>query len=266
MSIYKLSLINKLLQVINEQDKDDTNYILAKYFLEHYLELRDANIYTVADDCFVSRSSVRRFCKYIGYENFKDLKNEFKSMSHEFSYFIGLQKGHESLTDYAKWTQNELLTMPAEVDHNIHEADYEKIVSYIHNSNHVVLLSSYSSNMVLLEFQRPLVLSGKIVNVMSDTNIDEQSLLELSENDYLMVVSTSGQFAKELKDLIVNVKAHKTLITTAREKEFSNTYHEVLFLSDYDHSNEKSIAGKYGLNYFFDMLYHAYYTKYGTKL
>lgn len=266
MSIYKLSLINKLLHIINENSTDNPNYVLAQYFLEHYLELSDANIYKVAEDCFVSRSSVRRFCKSIGYDNFKDLKTEFKSLNHEYTYFIQLQEGHKNAKEYAEWTKKEIVSMPKEVDNNIKFEDYDNIVTRIQSSGHPVLLSSYSSNMVLLEFQRPLVLSGKIVNVMSDNNMDEESLLDLNENDYLLVVSSSGQFAKEAQELIKKVKAHKALVTTARDKSFSDTYDEVYFLSDYDHSGEKSIPGKYGLNYFFDRLYNAYYIKYGTKI
>lgn len=218
MSIYKLSLINNLLQIINSTTSDNPNYVLAKYFLEHYLELSDTNIYKLADDCFVSRSSVRRFCKSMGYENFKSLKNQIKSISHEYEYFMHLQTNHKTLLEYSQWTEKEILDMPKDVNRNISSDDYNRIVTQIHESNYPILLSSYSSNMVLLEFQRPLVLSGKIVHVMSDTNIDEESLLNMNENDYLMVVSSSGQFAKEIDRLLAKVNARKVLVTASREK------------------------------------------------
>lgn len=266
VAIYKLTLINNLLKIINETEQDNPNYVLAKYFLEHYLELRDANIYTVADDCYVSRSSVRRFCISLGYDNFKSLKDEFKEFSHEYNYFMELQQGHVSVEAYAAWTEEILKKVPQEVENNVGPKYYDKLVERIYKSPTTVLLSSYSSNMVLLEFQRPLVLSGKIINVMSNNNVDEDFLMSLNENDCLIVVSTSGQFANEITELIDNIDSYKALITTSKKVKFIEEYDNVYYLSDQDHSNEKSIQGKYGLIYLFDMLYHTYYSKYGTKL
>lgn len=77
MKINRLSLLNSLFNVLNENNQGDPYFILAEYFLEHYHELSRLNIYDVAADCFVSRSSIRRFCQAIGYENFVAFKDEF---------------------------------------------------------------------------------------------------------------------------------------------------------------------------------------------
>lgn len=74
MKINRLSLLNSLFNVLNENNQGDPYLILAEYFLEHYHELSRLNIYDVAADCFVSRSSIRRFCQAIGYENSSRLK------------------------------------------------------------------------------------------------------------------------------------------------------------------------------------------------
>ena len=67
------SLMTALLAVMNESEPKDPYYVLAQYFLYHFDQLRDLNIYDVADACYVSRSGIRRFCQSIGFDNFSDL-------------------------------------------------------------------------------------------------------------------------------------------------------------------------------------------------
>ena len=70
------SLMTALLAVMNESEPKDPYYVLAQYFLYHFDQLRDLNIYDVADACYVSRSGIRRFCQSIGFDNFSDMKAE----------------------------------------------------------------------------------------------------------------------------------------------------------------------------------------------
>lgn len=70
----RLNLFMSLLAVYDENDRDDSSYTLARYFLEHFDSLADLNIYDVMDACFVSRSGVRRFCQSIGFDNFSKIK------------------------------------------------------------------------------------------------------------------------------------------------------------------------------------------------
>ena len=74
MKINRLSLLNSLFNVLNENNQGDPYFILAEYFLEHYHELSRLNIYDVAADCFVSRSSIRRFCQAMGMRTSSRLK------------------------------------------------------------------------------------------------------------------------------------------------------------------------------------------------
>ncbi|MFV0255543.1 MAG: MurR/RpiR family transcriptional regulator [Erysipelotrichaceae bacterium] len=263
MNTFRLSLINKLLKNINENHADDPNYILSEYLLKNYSKIDKINIYKIADECFVSRSSVRRFCISIGYKNFADFKKEFKQIDKKYSYFIKMHEDYDSSTEYAEWIAKQIKMVTLEVDNNIKFSDYSEIASMIDIAKNVVLLSSYSSNKTLLEFQRPLVLNNKIIDVMSDNYFNVDNLLKLKEDDLLMVISTSGYYAKSILNLTENIKATKVLITASRDKAFVNQYNKIYFLSDYDHTSEKSIVGKYGLNYFFDVLYHEYYSKYG---
>ena len=63
--------------------------VLAQYLLYHFDQLKDLNIYDVAEACFVSRSGIRRFCQSIGFDNFSDIKAEAEEWQRQCNYFIG---------------------------------------------------------------------------------------------------------------------------------------------------------------------------------
>lgn len=78
-SIRHFNLMSSLLSVLNTTEYDATNSVLARYFLEHFDQLDQLNVYDVADACYTSRSGIRRFCQSIGLDNFSDLKCHFVS-------------------------------------------------------------------------------------------------------------------------------------------------------------------------------------------
>lgn len=259
MILKRLDLIYNLLLTINQKQSNDPNYILTQYFLEHFTELSQLNIHEVAADCYVSRSTVRRFCQQIGYENFKDLKEEFREFKYQYTYFTKLAKRD----NFREYLTSELDAMLKELNERMNTEEIDKIAQRIHDSKNVVFLSSYSSVLFLVEFQRPLVLSGKLVKIMTDTNMDVDFLNSLEPDDFIVMVSATGNFATTNKDILKNVKAYKTLITTARKSEIELEYDKVYHLSANDYSDVKSVYSKYGMEYFFDILYSTYLRKYG---
>ena len=63
ITLQTFNLLSSLLSILNTNDELDTDFVIAKYFLNNLNHLKDISIYKVADECFVSRSSVQRFIK-----------------------------------------------------------------------------------------------------------------------------------------------------------------------------------------------------------
>lgn len=257
----RLGLIYQLSMIVNQNKPDDADWILAKYFLENYTKLGKMNIYDLAEECFVSRSSVRRFCQNIGYENFKDLKDDFKKYDYQYNYFMQLTSNE----NYRAWMAGELAAMVAELNARMDTDEIERIADRIHDSNTVVFLSSYSSIMCLMEFQRPLILSGKLVRIITDTTLDENLLNSLDGDDLAFMVSATGSYAHSMTERMRSIKAYKIFLTTSRDKAIEEPYDKVYHLSAKDYSDVKSVYSKYGLEYFFDVLYSTYVRKYGKN-
>ncbi len=262
MRINRLSLLHSLFSVLNDYPPEDSNAVLALYFLEHYRKLSELNIFDVAADCFVSRSSVRRFCQSIGYENFIDLKTEFREYDDQMAHFTQ----HVEKDNYRESLTKEINAMIAELDQRMNHAETDKMADRIKNSRFVVFLTSETSTSIIRTFQQSMVLHGKIIYLISDSYTENNLLNKLDQRDYLIVLSATGVFAKACEDYIKPIKAYKALVTVNRDEGFKSQYDRVYHLSAQDRSQDGSLVyGKYGLTYMFDVIYATYVNKYGNK-
>ncbi|WRK53521.1 hypothetical protein SD457_26580 [Coprobacillaceae bacterium CR2/5/TPMF4] len=80
------NLVIILLSTINSEPKDSNNYKIAKYLLENLHTLEDLSISDLANNCFVSNSSISRFCKEIGLDNYNTLKSQIIKIPLEYRY------------------------------------------------------------------------------------------------------------------------------------------------------------------------------------
>jgi len=260
MNINRLSLLNSLFSVINENNPDDSNYVLAHYFLNHYQKLSELNIYDVAGECYVSRSSVRRFCKSIGYENFLAMKTGFNEYDDQYSYYML----HADRENYREALTREINEMIKELDYRMNIGETQVIAAKIHDSRYVVFLTSDTSTAIIREFQQSMIFHGKIIRLISDDYTGKTLINTLDKRDMLITISSTGIFAKASSDYISKCSALKILITANREKIFSEWYDKIYHLSAKDRSNEgRGVYGTYALNYMFDVIYSAYVRQYG---
>ena len=70
MEINNLGLLNSLSSIINSEKLDNIDYVLANYILKNLYRISNISILEITEECFTSRSAVRRFCLRLGYDNF----------------------------------------------------------------------------------------------------------------------------------------------------------------------------------------------------
>ena len=262
MKINRLSLLNSLFNVLNENNQGDPYFILAEYFLEHYHELSRLNIYDVAADCFVSRSSIRRFCQAIGYENFVAFKDEFAQYDDQRASF---QK-HAGRENYRETLTQEINAMIAELDQRMNTAEVERLAERIHDAREVVFLTSSVGATSVAQFQHSMIFQNKVIRMVSDMYENIDFVKHLQKEDLLLVISGSGLFAAALRDYLRDNPAYKILFTLNRSHDFDDVYDTIYHLSAADRSQEaKSVYYTYGTIYVLDVLYSVYVKKYGDS-
>lgn len=71
-------LRHALYAVLNASEPDSSDYRIANYLIENIYKKEHFGIQDVADACFVSKSSVSRFCRRIGYADFLAMSQSIK--------------------------------------------------------------------------------------------------------------------------------------------------------------------------------------------
>ena len=252
------SLMTALLAVMNESEPKDPYYVLAQYFLYHFDQLRDLNIYDVADACYVSRSGIRRFCQSIGFDNFSDLKAEADEWKRQCNYFIG----YSVRPDYKEHLSGSIGEMMEEINRIATPAVLDKLTESIHASRHVVLFTSDFSGMAARSFQQSMVVMGKLVQIVSDAHYTLDYLKVLTPEDLLITVSATGNFATLMEPMVQKAAAYKVLVTVNHAIKMWKSYDQVIYLSEKDNSGARTVYSQYGMTYFFDILYSYYVNKY----
>lgn len=256
-----------MLAILNSNNDDDTYVALSKYLLTHYHELDRISIFDVADECFVSRSSVQRFIKDIGFESYTAVKECLEETKiHQNAYL--------SYADDPDFVDHSFLAMDLmmrDIAHMAAEQGLSRLARDIHGCGNVVIVIDEMSGSAVKRFQNGMLAMGKLIRLVTNSTANNQLLADLKKSDMLITCSVTGNYAIACNDDIRGIHAQRVLVTMNHADLFRDTYDRIFYLSgdayESDHITHglQNVYTRYGASYFFDLLYHEYVMMYGTK-
>ncbi|MBR0418785.1 MAG: MurR/RpiR family transcriptional regulator [Erysipelotrichaceae bacterium] len=256
--IVRFNLLTSLLSILNTNDENDTDFIIARYLLENMETIKDTSIYTVADECYVSRSSIQRFIKNIGYDSFKQMKMYIDDiLEHEKSFIM--YTDHSNYRDYIGSSIKNVLDDVISASKMI---NFKKLVRKFISKDRIVILSAEDSSSACRLFQQQILANGKLIRLLTSANSNLSLLKELTKNDLLLVCSVTGNFAIAINDQLKDIKAEKCLITLNTTSLFEDSYSLICYLGEKGKFSSRTIHSlrneysNYGLTLFFDLFYH----------
>lgn len=261
VSVRHFSIMNSLLTVLNSTEPGDLENVLARYFLERFDRLRDLNVYDVAEECYTSRSGIRRFCQSIGIENFSALKASDYEWDLHRKFFVG----YTDHPDFCCYLPKAIDEMMISINEHIDDGELTALATLIRDAEEVVLLSSDFSSMAVREFQQSMLYMHKIVQILTDSFGSERGLAELSPKSLIITISPSGNYARAARRQLEESAAARVLITLSHDTVLAEPYDAVLRLSSEDYYGKRTVYAKYGINYFFDLLYNRYFTLFAAE-
>ncbi len=258
------NLISTLISIINTNNDDNINCIFARYFLDHLDQLDSISIYDIAESCYTSRSSVQRFIKEIGFESYSNLKNKVQeSIRHNYRY-VNFYK----MKDFKKSYRESIDKMFDSFDKFCDSEHLEYFVDLIHVSKLVVFSIAEGSSIAPFDFQEALVSLNKTTRIITNNAKSTELLNSLNENDTLITLSMTGNYALATLSDIEQTKANKVLITLNHSDIFEDVYDKIIYFGEGDSSKDYIQDGLrdaytiYGFNYFFDLVLNKYFEKY----
>lgn len=263
-SLKGFNITSSLLAILNYSSEDDINYVLANYLLERIDVMEKISIYDVIDYCYVSRSTIHRFVKSIGFESFTHMKDNIRHMRIHSKASLDFVN-QSSFNDYI---MNSMIDMLKDIDDSIDHNKMGRLVDLIKTSHNVVILIADTSSSSAKEFQLEMSSLGRLIKLVTNISSNTGILASLTKDDLLITCSASGNYAIAAKNNVKGVKGQKFLITLNHAKQFEEYYDTMIYLSDKFQSSEyisngmQNVYTRYGINYFFDLLFNNYVQKY----
>ncbi len=146
----------------------DSYHALALRILMNIHELQSFSLYDAAEACFVSTTTVTRFCKHIGFSNFQDFRNNLLGMLEQDCHNLNriatqYRGGVDNLKLQEKALQDEL----EKIASGIPPEQYLSVAQALHRASRVIFYASTIS-FDMRSLISMLFLEGKEVRTFFD--------------------------------------------------------------------------------------------------
>lgn len=260
--IIRFNVATTLLGILNHNDEDATEDILARYLLENMSRLDKLSIYTIANDCYTSRSTVQRFIKQIGYGSYTELKaacrNYFDEHAHTFASYT-------DRTQFADYLAEELSAMARDVNAVARQQDISWLARRMREARAILFLTAEDSSSAVRVLQQAMLGTGRLMRLMTSSTQSMESLKLLGRKDLLIVCSATGNFALTIADYIRAADAQRVLVTNNHTASFEGDYTRIFYLGERhplqsrNIQSNRSVYTHYAVQYFLDLLFHEYF-------
>lgn len=252
-NLSKFGLMNALIGIINSGAENETDTVIATYLLSHFNSLNELTIYDIADACFTTRQSVRRFCQRVGLDNFRSFKKEQLAMEYYGDY--------HPVENYSAQLARDVSHMTYDVG-NVSSSYLNRFCEQIHMADRIVFLVSDIYSAACLEFQKQLILYGKMVRIVSNNFQHNAVLNSLTKRDLVITVSISGRWARELFELIETTEAWRVLITAMHDDDLIEEFDDVYPVSAENKPPVKTAYHLFAIPYLLELLQRCYRDRY----
>ncbi len=188
------------------------NFDIAKYMLKHVDGLSDMRLSDVASNCHVSSPSVIRFCREIGFDDYKDFRNSLKLQNeinsgkslnvHSYDFDVENSESYEeNITKWADGIASNIKDSLFNIDNKAIVRLAEDIMKYntvVFYANGLSTLFGDYLNFVLGLQRKPII---------SVSRIDEwERVVDKKEDTLVIIVSQYGRLLNEITEFMPYLK------------------------------------------------------------
>lgn len=217
-------LYSRLLIILNENSADSTFYHIALIMLENMQQLSTLAINEVADLCCVSKSTISKFIRELGYADYAEFRvaAEFEDNKYRNSYnyindVIGYLSRHTP-EEYAHQLAQDIEATYAQLDWTAIDHLAQDLIKY----KKVMAFGWMFSGTAAMDLQVKLGYCGKFIVTNASDIKQMQGIARADAETLLIIFSDSGQYMNRYatiddfyqKDILSTTKAKIVLITS----------------------------------------------------
>ena len=217
------------LSEIVSSDGDSTNGRLASYILEHIDEVKQDSIRDLAAKTYVSISSISRFCRDIGLQDFTQLKALLSSTSLNFEVCSQSDSPQQQKLDYISAVQDSL----GRVRDSLGMGKLYQLAQDIRRYQRISIFGMLKAETAAMNLQSDLVMLGK--QAVTKVRVAQQMdyLAHTDEDDLVIIFSFTGIYFDY--GIPQGYRSHRKkrprvyFITSGRNLENTDLYDEVIW-------------------------------------
>lgn len=260
------SLADKLLCYVSTALEHDTNYEIASEMVRNYSKLKNMNLGEIAELCYVSKSAISRFCRFIGFSSFVEFQNVLKqefSVSCEYSKSFQAILTNNSQSAYLSYCEDLNRNLCGTIsDENV--KTIARIARRIFDGGRMAYFSHQFLWDIGHHFQKKMMLMDHYIELYNNYEAQLDCARELKKGDFAIVCSIGGSYPSRY-DNIWNVLTESgctiLVITQNMGSHYWNNADYILRCGD---SNKNDI-GKYSALLIIDMIIMEYMKTLQTK-
>lgn len=258
------SLAEKLMGFVSTTPHHDTNYEIALTMLKHYGQLKSMSVGEMADLCYVSKASISRFCRFMGFDGFREMQD---SLNQDLSI----------VTDYSRSFFDKLCTVPqsaladysGEIIRNIQAtAELEntkaipEIATAIANSERLAFFSHHFLWDIGRHLQNKLIHMDRYVELYLDYGAQLACARSLQKDDMAIVCSIGGSYPVRYPTIWNAIASTGCKLLVITQNKSSPYWNSARFILNCGVTNRNDV-GKYGALLAVDLLTLHYLRQYG---
>lgn len=222
-------LYNRLLIILNEESSDSTYYHIARNMLKYFEELSSMSINKLAQICDVSKSTISKFIRFIGYEDFADFKYASIFQEDKYGYKISY------VTDVMNYMEHNsmesfVLAIQQDIGASFMKMDWDKVNQLVCDIAHYKKVAAFGllfSETAALDLQIKLAYNKKFIVTNQNDLKQDQYIMKADHDTLIIIFSDSGMYIDRYqkigdflnKQTFANTKAKIVVITSNTELE-----------------------------------------------
>lgn len=204
----KTPVLSLLLRYINNTQKKDNNYDIAKGLFEHYHDIPKLTIHDMADACYVSSSSLSRFVHMIGYSDYREFKESCENdldISVDYSFELSKTRKEDMKSIYGMYTRN----IKVNLDYILANLDYgqiERISKIMYETDDIAFFGLEFATLLGAHFQIKMAELNKLVKI-GDTYQKQKDIAESFGNSGIVfIASLEGGYFYHNDDILKTLR------------------------------------------------------------
>lgn len=210
-----INLTQRLIERLNSEVFEMSYTLIANYLLRNLKNMQTITIEKVCQEAFVSKSTIRRFCNNIGYKNFSELKQAYLETKNDF-YDTHYTDNPLEIT--------KIMQDVYDIDKNI----IKNIASKIYQQEYIFILFPYELYAPFYEFQREMLLNGKVVHLMPNIDLHYQDTKDLMNHAILIIAAFNEEYLQTITPYLNKLSSDNIYLSDCTQQN-NQKNHYVLF-------------------------------------